>query len=117
MNSMNDITEPDWKLLRELKSIALERLCSRILQQVAPRCNPNGETSPQRFLKALSLIENGNDEIARAFDDLRRSNALERLRIMISLKLITDEELLRFSQELRSRLGRMKAQLKEKLRG
>lgn len=102
---MNEIDESDWKRLRELKSVALERLCARILQQVAPQCDLNGETNHQRFLKALSLIENGNDEIARAFDDLRRSNALERLRTMISLNLITDEELLGFSPELRKRLG------------
>lgn len=80
---MNKISEPDWKLLRELKPVALERLCARILQRVALQCASNGETSHQRFLKAFSLIESGNDDIARG--------------------LITDEELLRFSPELRSR--------------
>ena len=102
---MNEIDEADWKLLRELKTVALERLCERVLQQVAPQCDSNGETNHQRFLKALSLIESGNDEIARAFDDLRRSNARERLRTMISLDLITDEELRGFSPELRKQLG------------
>lgn len=101
---MNEIDEPDWKHLRELKSVALERLCARILQQVAPQCDLNGGTNHQRFLKAFSLIETGNADIARAFDDLRRSNALERLRMMISLKLISDEELQGFSSGLRKRL-------------
>lgn len=87
---MNKISELDWKLLREFKPVALQ-------------CASNGETSHQRFLKAFSLIESGNDDIARAFDDMRRSNALERLRAMIAQGLITDEELLRFSPELRSR--------------
>lgn len=107
---MNEIDEPDWKLLRELKTVALERLCERILQQVAPQCDLNGETNHHCFLKVLSLIESGNDEIARAFDDLRRSNARERLRTMISLDLITDEELRGFSPELRKQLGPIQRQ-------
>lgn len=105
MNGMNDITETDWKLLRELKPIVLERLCSRILEQVALQCSAKSETSHQRFLKTLSLMETGNDDVARAFDDLRRSNAVERLRTMISMKLITDEELLGFSHGLRREIG------------
>jgi hypothetical protein len=102
---MNDIDESDWKLLQEIKAVALERLCERILQQIATQCDLKGETSLHRFLKAFSLIDRGNADIARAFDDLRRSNARQRLRTMISLNLISDEELLGFSSELRKQLG------------
>lgn len=58
----------------------------------------------QRFLRAYSLIEDGNDEIAQAFDDLRRSTAFKRLFAMRSRGLITDDEFSRFSVETRSRI-------------
>lgn len=101
---MNDISETDWKLLRKLKTTALERLCERILQQVTRQCGPTGESNHQRFLRTFSLIENGNDDISRAFNDLRRSTAFERLAAMISQGLISDDELREFSVETRKKI-------------
>lgn len=101
---MKEFSESDWKLLRELRPVALERLCARILRQAAQQSDWAGRSYHQRFLQVHSLIEKGNDEIARAFDDLRRSTAFPRLFVMRTQGLITDEELARFSAETRSRI-------------
>ena len=101
---MNAFRESDWKLLRELKPVALERLCARILHQVAQQCDWEGRPYHQRFLRAHSLIKKGNDGIARAFDDLRRSTAFMRLFAMKTQGLITDDEFSRFSVGLRSKI-------------
>lgn len=101
---MNEFPESDWKLLRELQPVALERLCSRILREVSRQCDSTGETNHQRYLKVFSLVEKGNDDIARAFNGLRRSAAFTRLTAMRSQGLITDGELLRFTAATRSRI-------------
>lgn len=107
-NSMNELNESDWKLLRKLKPFALERLCERIIRQVARQCDSAGGPYHERFLKAHALIEEGNDEIARAFNDLRRSTAFQRLLAMKSQGLIADDEFLRFSDETRRRILSLK---------
>jgi hypothetical protein len=99
---MKDIPEPDWKLLRELKPRALERLCERILAHVQVNCDVGGETSYQRFLKIFADIQEGNAEIARIFDDLRRSNALRRIALLRAEGLISASEFSRFSDTTRS---------------
>ena len=48
---LNQIIESDWKILRELKPLALERLCERALSEVVQlasdtRKGAHGATSP-----------------------------------------------------------------------
>ena len=99
---MNDIPEADWKILRELKPRALERLCDRILACVYARCDVGGETAHQRFLNVFADVQDGNGEVARIFDDLRRSNALRRIVLMRAEGLLTASEFSRFSAATRS---------------
>lgn len=49
------------------------------------------------------MLSDGDDEIAWAFNDLRRSNADERLAFMVKLGLVTDDELGRFDESTRER--------------
>jgi hypothetical protein len=48
------------------------------------------------------LIHDRNDRIAAAFNDLRRSAAIERLAAMIDLGAATDADLAQFSPETRA---------------
>lgn len=61
------IKEADWKVFRELRKIALERFCKRILlevQDVAER-----DTSyHDRYLQVFRLIHERDDDIAAAFN-------------------------------------------------
>ena len=94
-----DIKESDWKVFRRLHSIALERYCQRVLEEVkrAATCH---DSYHECYLKVYRLIQDHDKTLARAFDDLRRSTALLRLLNIINEGLLTDEELKQFSPEL-----------------
>ena len=104
---MNEIKESDWKLVRELRPIALERLCGQLLREVGKQCECGERPSYQRFMRVFTVVQDGNDQIARAFDDLRRSTALARVAVMRSNGLITEAEFSRFSEDSRARIGRL----------
>jgi hypothetical protein len=103
-----DIKESDWKVLRRLHSIALERYCQLILEEVklATACN---DSYHDCYLKVYRLIQDRDETMARVFDDLRRSTALVLLLNIINEGLLTDEELKQFSQELQSRIQAIKS--------
>ena len=56
---------------------------------------------------ACELFHVRNREVAGAFDDLRRSTALNRLVDMRRLGVVTDEDLLAFSEETRAAVLRV----------
>ena len=99
---MRDIKESDWRLLRKLQPVALERFCQRVLSEVQSACSAPAQTNHQRYLRVFATVQDRNEEMARAFDDTRRSNAFTRLAVMRSSDLISAEEFSGFSEETRS---------------
>lgn len=95
------ILESDWKLLSRLKPLALDRLCQRILSQIAALAS-GPESAHHRYGAIYGLIHERDREIANCFNGLSRSKALERLAAMRTLDLISDEELAGFSEETQS---------------
>ena len=89
------MTESEWKILRDVKQAALERLCARILEQCQAVIQGQG-TSHERYLRLYETVHKGDDEIAWGFNDVKRSTALIKLSVMTRLGLVTDEELARF---------------------
>ena len=59
------------------------------------------KTAHERFLAALELFDKRRDELVGTFDDVRRSAARRQLAAMASLGLLTEDELARFSLEVR----------------
>lgn len=102
---MNEVKESDWKLLRQLVPTALDRLSRRILDRIGQTSGQKSKTFHERFLEAYLVMENGNDEMGAAFNDLKRSNALMRLAIMKAQGLVTEDELSRFSEETRRQVA------------
>jgi hypothetical protein len=98
---MGDFHEPDWKTLRSLQPVLLERLCTRIMDELRGVMDDAGMTAHQRYLKLFKLLDERNDEVAAGFDDMRRSRALMRLANIYALGLFTDEELERFTPQTR----------------
>jgi hypothetical protein len=93
--------ERDWKVFRELHKIALARYCDRILNEVNRAIANKGESSHDRYLRIYRIIHKRDEEMGRAFNDFRRSTALQQLLIIDSLGLLTEEDLARFTPETR----------------
>jgi hypothetical protein len=104
---MNDIPEVDWKVLRELKPRALDRMCARILNTIQARCAV-GERAPHDcYLAVFSDIHDGDEAIALIFNDLRRSNAIRRIALMRLEGLLESREYARFSATTRAAIERL----------
>ena len=94
------ISERDWKVFRELRQTALERLCQTILDEAQREMARGGKTSHEKYLSLYKRIEKRDNDIARAFNDFRRSTALNQIAIIHAMGLFTSEELQRFSTEV-----------------
>jgi hypothetical protein len=98
---MRQIKESDWKILRQLSPEALERFCKRILREIEQINSDSTKSFHQKYLDIYEVIHRRNKEMALAFDDIRRSNALIHIMAMKSRDLLTEDEFYRFSQETR----------------
>jgi len=95
------IKESDWKLLKEIAPVALERFCGRILTDINHIASDSTQSCHQRYLAVFALLRNRDREIAEAFNDLRRSTALLQLATIYSHGLLSNNEFARFSAETR----------------
>ena len=96
---MRVISERDWKIFRELHTVALERLCERILVEARTEIERADKSPHQKFLSLFKLIRERNADLAKAFNDFRRSTALGQIGIIHSMGLLKADELHRFSPE------------------
>jgi hypothetical protein len=95
------IPESDWKKFRRLREVALERLCDRTLQEIVRLATDASSGSHQRYLTIYELIQRRDREMASAFNDPRRSRALQQLSAMHALGLLEVGELDVFTDETR----------------
>lgn len=97
-----DFPERDWKHLRALHPAALARYCERILAEAAVILADDKLPAHQRYLDLAHAIGVHNRQMAGAFDDMRRSRAMQRLTALVALQLLTDAELASFSPDVRA---------------
>ncbi len=98
------MSEVDWRRLRRLEPLILERFCERALAE-AERVMGNGTSSSERFLEVVRAVQERQDEREEIFADPRRSVAFVKLARMRALGLLTDEELAGFGEESRAAVG------------
>jgi hypothetical protein len=79
------VSERDWKVFRELRQVALERLCNKILSEAKREIERPGKSSHEKYLTLYKLIEDRDDDVARGFNDFRRSTALMQIGIIHSM--------------------------------
>ncbi len=97
-----DINEADWKILRRVHPLALQRFCESVLGEIEQAVRNSARSHHERYLDVFSLVQRRNRHMARLFDDLRRSQALTMLAHIRLEGLLTEEEFSSFSQETRS---------------
>jgi hypothetical protein len=69
-----DFPERDWKVFRELRVVALERFCERVVARVSEVIGSRG-TAHQRYLDVFKIIDEEDRDLSRMFNNPRRSVA------------------------------------------
>ena len=101
------IAEADWKVLRRVHPLALERFCERVLTEIEHVTHISSPSAHQRYLDIFKIIEQRDRQMASIFDDPKRSNALMMLAKMRSEGLLMEDEFSSLSQETRSAIELM----------
>ena len=76
-----------------------ERFCRNVLDELDNVLRSSDQSAHERYIKIYGLVERRDKELARAFNDFRRSTAIMQLMIMRSMRLLTDDEMRRFTEE------------------
>src|ERR1700694_2088925 len=97
----SEIRESDWKLFRRFHEIALERFCKQVIEEMNQATSKITDNFHEHYLEVFRLIMDRNEEMAQAFDDMRRSKAFILLANIRESQLLTDEEILELSSEAR----------------
>jgi hypothetical protein len=99
---MRQIPEADWKILRRLYKTALDRFCGQVLDEVRRILDDPETDRHAKYLSIYRLTERRDKEIARMFNDRRRSTAFHRLAVIKDSELLTDEEIYELTKETRA---------------
>jgi hypothetical protein len=102
-----DIKESDWKQFKEIHPIAMKRYDHKSIEEVQYHLTDKAKSETDRFFEIRDAVRVRDKERANLFDDYRRSTAEMQIFLMRRKKLITDEEMLRFSEELRDSVANM----------
>ena len=98
---MLEIKESDWKVLRRLHPLSLERFCERVLAEIDRVSRDGAPSHHARYLQIFRIRQHGDREMARLFDNPRRSHALTMLAQIRSQGLLTEDEFSSLSPETR----------------
>ena len=101
---MKEIPESDWKYLRTIKDELLDNLCKRINGGIFLIYADKKLSQYDKFLNLLEHIHDGNERVARCFDDWRRSTVTMKVLALQNEQLLTKEYISRLSSETRQRL-------------
>lgn len=96
------ISESDWKLFCRFRLVALERFCERVFNDVVPIATQQEQNWHERYKALYELVTKRDDDMAKVFNDFRRSTACLQLRQMCFLGLLTEEEIAQFSPTAQS---------------
>jgi hypothetical protein len=99
--------EQDWKTLRALHPLALDRYCKRVLQEITSVAGETSRSAHERYLAIYALVGRRNRDMADAFDDMRRSTAILKIAHIYALGLLTEDEFARFSDVMRDQIRRI----------
>ena len=98
---VDGVIERDWRAFRELREVALERFCDRVLDELQSICSEPSRTPHERYLALCQTLGERNAKVAEAFDNPRRSHMLRQLAVIHSLGLLQPTEWARFTEVTR----------------
>ena len=95
------VPEPDWRVFRELRELALERFYRRVLDEVERLAQDSSRSRAERYRDIYRLFRKRDRALAHAFDDPRRSTMIWQLAAIHHDGLLEPEEFARFSDDTR----------------
>jgi hypothetical protein len=101
------IKESDWKRFKEIHQIAMDRYAQKCLHQVNYLLTDKDKPAADRFFEIRDAVRDREKTWRRLFEDYRRSTAIIQIMMMRADKLVADEEMIHFSDELRERIEQM----------
>jgi len=100
----HEFPESAWKTFSQLRLVALERFCKRVLDEVPQFPSDTEQSYHQRYLELFRWLGERNDKLAKAFDDPRRSQMLWQLAAIYAYGLLKPDEFARFTPHTRERI-------------
>jgi hypothetical protein len=73
------VPESDRKVFRELRELALEWFCKRVLEELEPLRRDTSRSHHERYLDVFRFLQARDEEFAHAFNDPRRSRMIIQL--------------------------------------
>ena len=104
---MRQIKESDWKYLRSIQHQILNRHCDAILEVIDLIIQNRKGEEHKSYIQIYSLLRDKDKEIAVTYNDLKRSNAIEKICHMRKHLAMTDEEFSKFSEETKDIVNRI----------
>lgn len=99
---MDEFPERDWKVLRQIMPLALDRYCERTLEDVERVLADKRVGAHARYREVYRILGERDADLSGAFDDMRRSMAFHQILAIRGLGLFRPEEFARFSDETRA---------------
>lgn len=105
MMTNNQPAESDWKNFRSIVPELRERYLRARNTELISILQGESLTPTEKFWTASERIDEIGDILRACLDDHRRSRMMHALRLMYHHKMITDEDLDGFSEEVRRRIA------------
>jgi hypothetical protein len=96
------IPEDDWKRFKDLKTVALERFCEKVLVECGEVLGNSDRSPHDRYLELSRLMKERDRELAGALDYHSRSKTVMQLIAMRRLNVASGEDLQSFSSKTRN---------------
>jgi hypothetical protein len=111
-----EFPESDWKVFRELREVALQRFCKRVLEEVEPLCRDSSRRPHERYLDLFRVLQDRDEALAHAFNDPRRSGMIVQLAAIDAHGLLELDECARFTTKTREAIEVLRTELPESAR-
>ena len=100
----NQIKESDWKVFKELRPLALQRYCEKVMGDVNEIIRDSDKDAYDRYSKMYKIVRDGDKKLADMFDGFSRSRAFTQLLMYYEQGLLNEEEIDQLSDETRERI-------------
>lgn len=98
------MNEPDWKRYKPLRKLAIDRFCHGVLKDAAAITASIEGSAHEQYRELYQLMKKRDKDIVELFDPHTRSRATMQLIGLFQMRLVTEDELTVFSDDLQEQV-------------